>query len=83
MKPNNMTRERDFMVSIVYFKYLKSNGFKKAKTMTEIAELQNQVNKCFNNNLIKRQIYNQKKKSGLDETIGYPYILISIKTNTL
>lgn len=62
MKPNNMTRERDFMVSIVYFKYLKSNGFKKAKTMTEIAELQNQVNKCFNNNLIKRQIYDQKKK---------------------
>lgn len=46
MKPN-MTRERDFMVSIVYLKYLKSNGFKKAKT-TEIAELQNQFNKCSN-----------------------------------
>lgn len=29
MKPNNMTRERDFMVSIVYIKYLKSNGLKK------------------------------------------------------
>lgn len=48
MKPNNMTRERDFMVSIVYLKYLKSNGFKKAKTTTEIAELQNQFNKCSN-----------------------------------